>query len=141
MTVSRREWWLLVGLILAHALVSGLHGLAHAALPVPLAAWQQLFVLLVPTLAPFVALYTLRRGHERAGAALLALSMAAALFFGLSFHYLLPNPDNVAAVPARFWGTGFTLTAAAIAVSELAGAAVGVRLWLRARAQPSTAVT
>lgn len=136
MTVSRREWWLLVALVVVHAVVSGGHGLAHLELPVRLAAWQQLFVLLVPMLAPFVALYAVRRGHERVGATLLTLSMAAALLFGLTFHYLLPNPDNVAAVPAGFWGTQFSWTAAAIAGTELAGAVAGAWLWFRVRGQP-----
>lgn len=131
MTLARRERWLLVALVVGHAAVSAVHGVAHAELPVVLAAWQQAFVALVPALAPVVALALVWRGRERAGLALLTLSMAAALLFGLAFHYLLENPDNVAVIPAGAWHGHFTWTAATIAASELAGTALGAWLWLR----------
>jgi hypothetical protein len=130
-TLTRRDRRLAALLVVVHALVSGIHGVAHAGLPVALTAWQEAFVLVVPTLAPFAALVLLYRGHERVGAALLAASMAAALLFGLTFHYLVPNPDNVASIPAGPWHLHFTWTAAAIAVSELLGTALGGWLWVR----------
>jgi hypothetical protein len=130
-TLTRRDRRLAVVLVVVHALVSGVHGVAHAEIPVPLAAWQQGFVLVVPTLAPFAALALLYRGRERVGAALLAVSMAAAFLFGTYFHYLVPNPDNVASIPAGPWHLHFTWTAAAIALTEFGGAALGAWLWVR----------
>lgn len=131
MRLARRDWWLLVALVVGHATVSLVHGVAHAELPVPLLAWQQGFVALVPSLAPVVALALVWRGHERAGLALFTVSMAAALLFGVVFHYLVENPDNVAAIPAGAWHGHFEWTAAAIAVSELLGTALGAWLWLQ----------
>jgi hypothetical protein len=138
-TLARRDRRLAALLVVVHAVVSGIHGVAHAELPVALAAWQEAFVLLVPTLAPFAGLALLYRGRERAGAALLAASMAAALLFGLTFHYLVPNPDNVASIPAGPWHPHFTWTAAAIALTEFGGAALGAWLWVRDGVRDSTA--
>jgi hypothetical protein len=138
-TLARRDRRLAALLVVVHAVVSGIHGVAHAELPVALAAWQEAFVLLVPTLAPFAGLALLYRGRERAGAALLAASMAAALLFGLTFHYLVPNPDNVASIPAGPWHLHFTWTAAAIALTEFGGAALGAWLWVRDGVRDSTA--
>ena len=139
MTLEPRDRRLAALLVIAHAVVSGIHGVAHAGLPVALAAWQQAFVLLVPTLAPFVALYALYRRPERAGVALLAGSMVGAFLFGLYFHYLVPNPDNVASIPAGPWHLHFTWTAAAIALTEFGGAALGGWLWVRGKARDPTA--
>ena len=139
MTLTRRERRLAALLVVLHAVVSGVHGVAHAEIPVALAAWQQGFVLVVPTLAPFVALALLYRGHELVGAALLTLSMAGAFLFGLYFHYLVPNPDNVASIPAGPLHLHFTWTAAAIAVTEFGGAALGAWLWVRDGVRDSAA--
>jgi hypothetical protein len=65
--------------------------------------------------------------------------MAAALLFGLTFHYLVPNPDNVASIPAGPWHLHFTWTAAAIALTEFGGAALGAWLWVRDGVRDSTA--
>jgi hypothetical protein len=130
-TLTYLERRLAVALVVGHALVSGVHGLAHAGIPVTLAAWQQGFVVLVPTLAPLAALALLYRGYERLGVGVLTLSMAAAFLFGVSFRYLLSNPDNVASIPTGSWHLPFTWTAAAIALTEFGGAALGAWLWIR----------
>lgn len=139
--LSVRERRLVAAVVVVHALVSGVHGVAHAELPVALAAWQQWFVLFVPTLAPFAALYALYRGRERVGVALLTLSMAAAFLFGVAFHYVLVNPDNVASIPAGAWAVHFEWTAAAIALTELGGTALGAWLWWRAEAHAPSVAT
>lgn len=139
MTLTRRDRRLAALLVIVHALVSGIHGVAHAELPVALAAWQEAFVLIVATLAPLAALVLLYRGRERAGVALLTTSMAAALLFGLTVHYLVPNLDNVASIPAGPWHLHFAWTAAAIALTELGGAAIGAWLWVRDGVRDSAA--
>lgn len=125
------ERWLAAGVVVAHAVVSIGHGLAHLAVPVDLTAAQEAFVVLVIALAPVVALALIWRGQERAGAGLLTVSMAAAFAFGVYHHYLVPNPDNVAAVTGA-WSFPFAATAALVAFTEFAGAAVGTWLWRRA---------
>lgn len=137
MTLACRDRRLAVALVVVHAVVSGVHGLAHVELPVALAAWQEGFVLLVPTLVPFVALVLLYRGREGAGAALLTVSMAGAFLFGTYFHYLVPNPDHVTSIPAGPWHVHFVWTAAAIALSEIAGAVLGAWLCVRRDVQIS----
>ena len=129
--MDARDRWLAAGVVAVHAFVSIGHGLAHLAVPVDLTAAQDAFVALVIALAPVVALVLLLRGHERWGAGLLGVSMAAAFAFGVYFHYLVPNPDNVAAVTGP-WSPHFGGTAALAAVTELAGAVVGTWLWRRA---------
>lgn len=127
--------WIAAGVVTVHAVVSLAHGWVHVAAPVDLTAAQWVFVILVITLAPLLALSLLWRRREEAGSALLAVSMAAAFAFGVYQHYLVPNPDNVASVVGP-WSATFGWTAALVAVSELAGTAVGVWLWWRVRGTP-----
>lgn len=123
--------WIAAGLVAVHAVVSIGHGVAHSTVPVDLTAAQEAFVVLVVALAPVLALALLWRGRERVGAGLLAASMAAALVFGVYFHYAVPNPDNVAAVTGP-WSLPFEGTAALVAVTEFLGTVVGAWLWRRA---------
>lgn len=126
--LERRLATVAVGLILAAGLA---HGLPHVAVPVPLADWQAAYVLLSSVLGPLAALALVWRGRVRAGGALLAASMAAAFAFGLSHHFLLANPDNVAAVPAGVWQRPFQATAALVETVELVGLLAGVWLYRR----------
>ena len=128
--MNARDRWLAAGVVAVHAVVSIGHGVVHLAVPVDLTAAQELFVVLVIALGPIVALVLLWRDRERAGAGLLATSMAAALLFGVYFHYLVPNPDHVTAVVGA-WSLHFEGTAALVAVTELAGTVVGAWLWRR----------
>lgn len=124
--------WTVAGVVAVHALVSIGHGLAHLAVPVDLTTAQEAFVVLVIALAPVVALALLWRGRDRAGAGLLSVSMAAALVFGVYFHYLVPNPDNVASATGA-WSLHFEGTAALVVIAELAGTVAGAWLWWRTR--------
>ena len=128
--MNARDRWLAAAVVAVHAVVSLGHGLAHLAVPVDLTTAQDAFVVLVVALAPILALALLWRGRERAGAGLLSASMAAAFLFGVYFHYLVPNPDNVASV-AGVWSLHFEGTAALVAITEIAGTAVGAWLWRR----------
>ena len=113
-----------------HTVANVAHGVPHAEVPVALARWQTAFVYLVVLAAPVVALGLLWRGRFRAGATLLAASMAASLAFGLFFHFVVPNPDHVDAVPTGPWRGPFRATAVLVALSDAVGVAVGV--WLLA---------
>lgn len=114
--------------VVLHLVANAAHGLPHAEAPVPLAAWQWAFVYAVVLLAPVVALGSLWRGRPRAGAGLLAVSMAASLAFGLYFHFGVPNPDHVDAVSAGPWREPFRATAILVVLTDAIGAFVGVRL-------------
>lgn len=132
-TLDARGRWLATGVVAVHAVVSIGHGAAHLAVPVDLTAAQEAFVAIVIAVAPVAALALLWRGRERAGTGLLAASMAAALLFGVYYHYLVPNADNVASVTGA-WALQFEGTAALVAVTEAAGTAVGAWLGWQARA-------
>jgi hypothetical protein len=55
--------------------------------------------------------------------------MFGSLLFGVYHHYILVSPDHVAHLPAGDSQGLFRLTAAAMAVVELAGAGFGAWRW------------
>ena len=114
--------------VAAHTVLSLAHGVPHVAIPVSLTSWQTAFVSVVVVIAPLVALVGLWRGRLRAGAFVLAVSMAASAVFGAYFHFAVPNPDHVHSIPAGSWQTPFVVTAALTVVVDVLGVAVGVLL-------------
>jgi hypothetical protein len=125
--MTRERFALLV--TLSHLLAAALHGAAHAALAIPVRGDADLLLLVAAVyVGPLVALALLLRGHTRAGAVLLSVSMAAALIYGLVFHYMLRTPDNVALVWNGAWGDAFRFSAALIAVLEALGVVAGALL-------------
>lgn len=117
--------------VVVHAAVSSVHGRAHAELGVGLSPAQVLFVYVVILAAPVVAAILLWTRWSRAGAVLLAVSMAASLVFGVYHHFIAISPDHIAHLPAGLAETQrmFRLTAALLAVTEALGAGVGVWAW------------
>jgi hypothetical protein len=71
-------------IVLAHLLVNIVHGAAHRELHVELRPAAMLFVIGVILLCPLIAMVLLWVSQEPLGLALLALSMAASLIFGLT---------------------------------------------------------
>ena len=112
--------------VLAHLLVSLVHGYAHTELGVGLSAWQNWYVVVVITLAPLVALALVWMRQERIGFALLVISMAGSLIFGGYFHYIGISPDHVSHLPPGDAQGTFRATAVLLLATELFGAAVGV---------------
>ncbi len=74
-------------IVLAHLLVNIVHGAAHRELHVELRPAAMLFVIGVILLCPLIAMVLLWVSQEPLGLALLALSMAASLIFGLYKHF------------------------------------------------------
>jgi len=66
-------------IVVMHAIVHGLHGLAHKELPVPLSLLQALFVGVVVILAPIIAAGLLWTPFYRIGSWLLLSSIAGSL--------------------------------------------------------------
>jgi hypothetical protein len=110
--------------VLIHLAVSIVHGQAHTGAQVPLSAAASLFVYIVILAGPLAGLAVFR-WRPRAGASMVAASMAGALIFGLINHFIVDGSDHVAHVAAG-WRAQFTVTAALLAVSEAAGFLVGV---------------
>ena len=121
-----RLWVTIV--VLAHLIVSVLHGHAHTSLRVGLSTWQQVYVYGVVFLAPLIALILAFTRHARTALWLLLLSMLGSLIFGFCYHYVIISPDHVAHLPpgeARFT---FRLTALLLLITEAFGVVVAALL-------------
>jgi hypothetical protein len=131
----------LAAVVLIHLGISLIHGRAHAGAQVPLPMAGTLFVYIVILAGPLIGLMA-SAWTPRAGALIVAVSMAGALIFGLINHFIISGADHVAHVAAE-WRTLFGITAALLVVSEAIGVLVGVRQFRAAstaglRRQPKT---
>lgn len=113
--------------VVIHAIIAVLHGAAHTELGIQMTAAENLFINIIIVAAPVVAAILLWTRFARAGAILLAMSMAGALLFGGYHHYVAISPDHVAHLPAGSLQGQFRATAALLVVSEAFG--VGVGAW------------
>lgn len=131
---STRAWVTIA--VVAHLIITLLHGQAHTRLGVGLSNWQQLYVLAVIVVAPLVALALSFTRHARAGLWLLLVSMLGSLIFGACYHYIIISPDHVAHLPAGDARDLFRLTAVQLLITETLGvmvAAVLLRRLMHAR--------
>jgi len=111
-------------MVIAHLGISVVHGWAHAGAQVFLPPAAMLFVYVVIVAGPVVGLMVLRR-RERLGAAIIAVTMTAALLFGVVNHFIIAGSDHVSHVDAE-WRALFASTAALLAIAEAAGAAIAI---------------
>jgi hypothetical protein len=114
-------------LVAVHFAVIVWHGNAHQRLGITLPPEKNVFVYVVIVVAPIIATLLAWTRYRAAGAWVLFLSMLGALLFGAYHHYVLVSPDNIHHLPdgsgnAQF---AFSLSAAAMALSELAAATYG----------------
>ena len=96
--------------------------------------WQSAFIAAVIFISPIIAMIMLWTRAQACGLALLGVSMAGALVFGLDYHFLAAGADNVSNVSGR-WSAAFQVTAALLGIIE-AGAFVW-SVWTLARARRS----
>ncbi len=106
-----------------HFLISIVHGAAHVNLHIDLAAWQQVYVLVVITLLPLVSALMLWRRWP-GGFLLLLCSMIGSLLFGGYYHFIAAGADNVSSLGAHAWAGPFQITAGLLALTEVAGASI-----------------
>jgi hypothetical protein len=111
--------------VLAHGLVATAHGLAHKHLAIDLTFTQKLFVLSVITVAPLVSMLLLWTRLRKAGAALLLLSMAGSLIFGVINHFVIASADHVLHLPVGDWRFPFQITAIVLFITECFGCWIG----------------
>ena len=127
--IKRRIALLSTVSVLAHLVVSIVHGRAHERLSVGLSNWQNVYVIAVILLAPLVALALAFTRYLRAGLWLLLASMLGALIFGACYHYVIISPDHVAHLPAGDARGLFRITALLLLLTEaLAVAVAGIGL-------------
>jgi ACR3 family arsenite efflux pump ArsB len=113
--------------VLAHLVVSMIHGRAHGALAVELSSWQNMYVLIVIVIAPLIAMLLIWTRLARAGLVLLVISMAGSLIFGVAYHYVVISPDHVSHLPPGDAQGLFRTTALLLVLTELFGVVLG--LW------------
>jgi hypothetical protein len=119
-------WKWLTAVVLAHLVVSIVHGAAHADAHVPLSRAANLFVFIVILAGPLVGL-ALAWPAERIGSWLIVVSMGGSLVFGVVNHFVFASPDHVAHV-AMQWRPLFATTAVLLAVTETVGSGLAIRL-------------
>ncbi len=90
-----------------------------------MAVWQTRYVGLVIVVAPLIAGVLLLLKRLRAGGALLGVSMAGSLLFGVYFHFIFSSPDHVSHQPAAGWGLVFMATSVLLAVTDILGCWAG----------------
>lgn len=111
--------------VLAHLVVSAIHGMAHDRAQVPLSLWANAFVYVVILAGPLLGL-ALTWWSSRAGAWVVGLAMAGSFVFGVVNHFLLSSPDHIAHVDPQ-WRPLFTVTAVLLALTEALGVVLAVK--------------
>ena len=131
-TPARSEALALLAIAVLHLAAQVAHGYSHVAAGVPLTAFQQLFILVVVTVAPLAAVYAFWKMDMRAGAALFSLSMAAAFLFGYVLHFVIDSPDLHSNVAGQHRSL-FLHSAQGLALTEFLGFFFGAYLAMSAR--------
>jgi hypothetical protein len=129
MSMSRngsRAWTWLIWVVLAHLIISFVHGAAHAQAHVPLSLAANLFVYIVILAGPLLGL-VLAWKARRIGSLLIACAMAGSLVFGLVNHFVLASADHVSHVDPQ-WRALFATTAVLLAVTEALGFGLAIRV-------------
>lgn len=113
--------------VLAHLVVSIVHGRAHERLVVGLSPWQNIYVMVVILIAPLIAMVLIWTRYAHTGLVLLVISMAGSLIFGVAYHYVVISSDHVSHLPPGDAQGLFRTTALLLVLTEVFGVAVG--LW------------
>ncbi|MBW4523280.1 MAG: hypothetical protein KME16_26875 [Scytolyngbya sp. HA4215-MV1] len=114
-------------IVFLHAIVHGLHGLAHVQIPVALSLLQIVFIGGVIVFAPMVAAGFLWTKLDRIGYWLLLGAMMGAILFGIYNHFIAISPDHVSQVALNGWGWLFQITAILTLIVD--GLGLGLSLW------------
>lgn len=122
-------------MVLLHFAIAGFHGVTHLTTPVPLLPWQLIYVAVIITAAPLIGVLLMRKGSAELGGLIVGLSLAASFVFGFMHHFIMDNPDNICRTPDSAWTLSFITSAFGLAVTELAGAILGLKVWHEARTQ------
>jgi hypothetical protein len=125
MSFNRTTIWLAAA-VLAHLAMSVVHGSAHAGAHVPLSRSATVFVFAVIVAGPLAGLAAVPLSR-RIGASVVAATMMASLAFGVINHFVRASADHVSSVDPE-WRSLFTTTALLLAVTEVLGAWLALRL-------------
>lgn len=114
-------------LVAVHFAVVLWHGTAHTTLAIALPPEKNAFVFIVIVIAPILAASLLWTRYALAGVWTFCLSMLGGLLFGAYHHFVMISPDNIGHLPdgSADAQSAFVVTAAALALLELASALYG----------------
>jgi hypothetical protein len=119
--------------VLAHIIITGVHGFTHQQLDVSLSDFQSAYVFLATVAAPIAAAIMLFLNKPKkiqlVGAWLLFVSMLGSLLFGLAYHVVLPGSDNIFSVmhDPSWDSVVFTSTAILLVIVDVVGTGIGAR--------------
>jgi hypothetical protein len=119
--------------VLAHIIITGVHGFTHQQLEVSLSDFQSAYVFLATVAAPIAAAIMLFLNKPKkiqlVGAWLLFVSMLGSLLFGLAYHVVLPGSDNIFSVmhDPSWDSVVFTSTAILLVIFDAVGTGIGAR--------------
>ena len=122
----RTLWKWMAASVLVHLLVSMIHGAAHTWASVPMSLAANLFVFVVILAGPLIGLGLSFR-TKLYGGVVVALTMGAALVFGVANHFFIDSPDHISHI-ATPWRSLFVTTAVLLTITELLGLAIALRL-------------
>ena len=118
-----------------HLGVGTVHQYSHTVADIGYTPFQLLFIILVVTVAPWVAVYLAWTREMWIGASLFSISMGAAFLFGFLLHFVIDSPDLHVNVPVAYRSV-FLHSAWALAIVEFVGFVVGALVGVRAAASP-----
>lgn len=113
--MGRRK--LVLAAVSSHLLLSVLHGVVHATIPVIPTGWTAAVATVAIYLLPVAGVSLVVRGYPRVGSAVLLTAGIASFVFEGALHFLLDNPDHVAQVTAHH--APFAVTAILTTVGDL----------------------
>ena len=131
----RPETGSLLAIAALHLVVGAIHEYSHTVADITYTPFQRLFIILVVSVAPWVAVYLAWNWKMRIGASLFSISMGAAFLFGFLLHFVIESPDLHVNVPAPYRSV-FLHSAWALAIVEFVGFVVGALVGVRASASP-----
>lgn len=118
-----------------HLLAHSAHGFVHEMVPVRLTPLQLAVIVGVVFFGPLLGVGLLFRDYLRRGSALLMLTGVLAFVVEVGWHFVVPNPDNVAHVHEAqlAFGTTAVLSVLTDVVLVVAGMSVWRDDWMDVR--------
>lgn len=118
--------------VLAHAVIVVWHLFVLAKIPPGLTGQQVLSAAVAINVVPLVGLVLLWMHYPRLASVLILIPLAVGFSAGGFEHFLSNGPDNVFRMAATEWTLPLTISAVLLAVLELGGCSLCIRLFGKA---------
>ena len=113
-----------------HSVAQVIHHYSHTVAGVENSLPELLFILIVGTVMPWMAIFVCWKFSTRKGATLFALSMVASFLFGYILHFVVDSPDLHTHVIEQHRSIFFH-SAAGLALVEFSGFVLGLYVLVR----------